>query len=491
MNLKGRFPEWLVLSGILFLSLFLNIWNNNFPPGFHPDEFIKLKFISHFKPDFHHPILMIQAARLVNKFLQLTDPKAILFLGRTLSGVWGMIMVLFTYLLAREILSRKWALLTALAVAVSPILVIHAHYLKEDIIFLCFSMFCLYRFIKYLHVQNWHNTLWFGLAMGLMFSAQYKGLLFILLYLLAPLLKAIENKKRYYMNFACAFFLAVVIFLCVNYAIFSDWKFTTGGMEYQWQYIVKGGHTLKITPLESYFTFYFIHSLGPGMTWLVLILSCLGIIVVLAKRKKFLWPDRVLVCYVALYYFTVEVVSAKAFPDHMRYIIPVVPVLIYFSCRFLEFLDEYFKSGMARLIGVLVTLIFIFVPLYDSVMLDYFLTKDTRLQAQEWIANAKAKVMFESYVYPFEIVGKLTDVDVAQWQAQGFEYLVASSFQYGRYLYGEHLKNQDKVVYDTAKTYRDLFEFPYREIRPAYKTFAFSNPVIRIIDIRHGGQYFE
>lgn len=29
-----------------------------------------------------------------------------------------------------------------------------------------------------------------------------------------------------------------------------------------------------------------------------------------------------------------------------------------------------------------------------------------------------------------------------------------------------------------------LYSYPYTEIKPAYKTFAFSNPVIRIIDIR-------
>lgn len=491
MNPKARFPEWLALSGILCLSLFLNIWNNNFPPGFHPDELIKVKFISHFKPDFHHPVMMLQAVRLVNNFLHLTDPKDILFLGRTLSGILGALTVLFVYLLARGILGRKWALLAALATAVSPIIVVHAHYLKEDIVFLCFSMLCLQRFLKFIEEQHWKNTVWFAAALGLMFSSQYKGLIFLVLYFLAPAIVTIKDKRRYYLNLLGALGLSACVFLIFNYAIFSDWKFTTGGMQYQWQYVVKGGHTLKITPWESFFTFYFLHTLAPGMTWPVLILSCMGIMAVLVKREKFLWQDRVLLSYAALYYFVVELVPAKAFPDIMRYIIPIVPVLIYFSCRFLQFLENNFNFGKTKIIFILITAVFIAVPLRDSLMLDYYLTKDTRLKAQEWIARAKAKVMFESYVYPFEIVGKLTDVDLAAWQAQGFEYLVASSFQYGRYLYGEKLKNQGQIVYDTAERYHKLFEFPSREILPDYKTFAFSNPVIRIIDIRHKGEYFE
>jgi hypothetical protein len=59
-----------------------------------------------------------------------------------------------------------------------------------------------------------------------------------------------------------------------------------------------------------------------------------------------------------------------------------------------------------------------------------------------------------------------------------------SSFNYERFFIGAEWWGQQPKVYKTHKKYMQLFSYPYREIIPAYKTFAFSNPVIRIIDIR-------
>ena len=67
-------------------------------------------------------------------------------------------------------------------------------------------------------------------------------------------------------------------------------------------------------------------------------------------------------------------------------------------------------------------------------------------------------------------------------------FLVASSFQYDRYLYGATLHDQRPVVYKFAGAYRKLFSsYPYLEFAPAYRSFAFSNPTVRVIDIRKPG----
>lgn len=55
---------------------------------------------------------------------------------------------------------------------------------------------------------------------------------------------------------------------------------------------------------------------------------------------------------------------------------------------------------------------------------------------------------------------------------------VASSFHYDRYQLGTKLQNQRDAGYEF------LFRYPYAEIRPDYKSFAFSNPVLRIVDLR-------
>ena len=63
------------------------------------------------------------------------------------------------------------------------------------------------------------------------------------------------------------------------------------------------------------------------------------------------------------------------------------------------------------------------------------------------------------------------------------KYLVTSSFLYERYEYGAKLSSQNPRVYARNNIYKELFLYQYIEIKPAYKSFAFSNPTMRIIDI--------
>jgi hypothetical protein len=76
------------------------------------------------------------------------------------------------------------------------------------------------------------------------------------------------------------------------------------------------------------------------------------------------------------------------------------------------------------------------------------------------------------------------ELDPAEWRAKGVDYLVASSFMYDRYTTGAKLRNRRPEIYRTHERYTELFTLPYVEFAPAYRTFAFSNPVIRIIDLR-------
>ena len=62
---------------------------------------------------------------------------------------------------------------------------------------------------------------------------------------------------------------------------------------------------------------------------------------------------------------------------------------------------------------------------------------------------------------------------------------MASSFRYGRFLFAERLVGQKSSVRRRARQYQSLFECPYEEIRPRHRSFAFTSPTIRIVDIRN------
>ena len=123
------------LTVIAAASLALGLWNNDFPLGYHPDEVKKVGFIATGTQDFHLPILLLQLTRAANAFARLEGGQEIVELGRAVSAVAGACIVVLSFLLARQILPPLGSLLVAALTAVSPILVVHAHYLKEDMVF--------------------------------------------------------------------------------------------------------------------------------------------------------------------------------------------------------------------------------------------------------------------------------------------------------------------------------------------------------------------
>src|SRR5262249_54025424 len=76
---------------------------------------------------------------------------------------------------------------------------------------------------------------------------------------------------------------------------------------------------------------------------------------------------------------------------------------------------------------------------------------------------------------------------VANWdelRSKGRPLLVTSSFAYDRFFRGARMTGQHPYVYEAAAKYEELFDsFEYVELAPAFKSIAFSNPVIRIVDL--------
>jgi hypothetical protein len=206
-----------------------------------------------------------------------------------------------------------------------------------------------------------------------------------------------------------------------------------------------------------------------------------------------MWQERLLIAYVLLFYFAVEISPLKPHPDYMRYIIPIVPVMIYFAYRGIQLLSLF---KLKKPFIILITIISMALPLYETIQLVYHLNKDTRYKADQWIKSHGGMAIFEQYAIEarksnlaqqpgYQYVKTLADLDLEEVKNKKIPYLVASSFMYDRYFLGSKLKNQPKEIYRYHQEYELLFKYPITEIKPDYKSFAFSNPTIRILDIRN------
>ncbi|MFH1360502.1 MAG: glycosyltransferase family 39 protein [Candidatus Omnitrophota bacterium] len=480
----SKAQELFVLCGVLLISLFLNMWNNDFSFGYHVDEPKKVKFIQKGGNDFHHPLLMLQVVRVANRLFDFKDHNKIVRLGRMSTAVFGVLLILFSYLVFRFCLDKPYALMAALTLAASPIIVIHAHYFKEDIIFTYFAMLSLFFLLRYAENYSLVNGLWLGIATGLALSSQYKGILLIPFYFAIPLFVLSARYRRYFLNLLLTLLVAVIIFCAINYPVFWDFQTFKESVSWNTQHVIQG-HDVKMYPWPFFFGFHLVYSLLPGLTWILLGLALSGIIYSLIHWRKIPWQEKILLVYGLLFYFAVELTPMKAFPDFSRHVIPAVPAFVYFAVKSILLIQKRMdQKKIAMAVVAVLCLMILWLPFYDSMKLTFNLNKDTREQAIEWMTKSTDKIMCEQYVFPYFFVKSLADYDVRTWQRLGYTYLVASSFQYERYFFAHKLKGQDEEVYRAYERYKELFNYPYEEIKPVFKTFAFSNPVIRIIDIR-------
>jgi hypothetical protein len=132
-------------------------------------------------------------------------------------------------------------------------------------------------------------------------------------------------------------------------------------------------------------------------------------------------------------------------------------------------------TGLAALLGY---------PLYLSVRLVGGLDDDTRIRAAAHLTAPRHQIRFERYTPDVRDVASAAELDLEQLVRDRVRYVVTSSFMYERYEFGARIGSLDAGQRALHARYQQLFRYPYEEIRPHFRTFAFSNPVIRIVDLQ-------
>lgn len=472
-----------ILVAVLIVTLFLCTWNNTFALGYHPDEVKKTRYIRDYTQDFQHPLLILQLGRLANAVFQLTDLSQIVVMARTLSAVYATVATAILYLLLRDLLAWRYRILATLAFGTSPIVVVHAHYLKEDLLLTCMvllSLPCLFRFLQ---EPDRRNSLLLGVTMGLALSTHYKALLLLPFAFGAIAVSRFRGSALRYTRLGLTLLLALVVFLVINYPLVTQGTIFRQGLGHSVTNVVEG-QRIPIEPLEYFFTFHLWFSIVPGLTGVMTVVALASILYFLTRWRTLPDSDRVLLLLLLVFHVAIESSKFKPPPDFMRYVLPEVPVLIYFAFKGLQALEgqrrlspaPWFAGGLAVLVIV--------IPLQTSLRLDYHMQPDTRDRAIATIVAEPRLTIFEQYAAPSFGIESLAQLDIDELRRRGVTYLVASSFEYDRFFHAATLRNHPAWVRDWVAAYQRFFRYPYVEVRPEYRSFGFNNPTIRIIDIR-------
>jgi hypothetical protein len=479
------------LAILLFIFSFaLNLYNNGFDYYLHHDEPKKVKFIKEGTQDFMHPTLMLKLSKLIKKITGEENEQKLAIAGRSVSAFMGACIVMASFFLALRLLSALLAFLAGLSVSVSPILVVHSHYLKEDVYFTATLLLSLLFFIKWLESNRRSDCILFGLAFGLALSSQYKSLIFLLITLLAPLLDRTLRNKRYAKELSIALTLSAIIFLIINYNIFINSAIAYNGVSHELEHI-RTGHSLIFHPLDDFFLFHYKNSLVPGLTLAATVIATIGFFISIFGWKFRKLPERLLLACIVVFYLAHEISPLKPAPDFMRYMLPIAPMLLLIGWLGVERAYRLLRMCTGRLPGYALLAVAAFslllFPAYDSANIVANLVDDTRISAAAFIYGLGEGYIYEAYALPRygdqDFVESAADIDIGKAADEGICHVLTSSMEYNRYYYGLKCANQKEEVYRRHRGYERLFQYPYVEIHPKYKTFAFSNPVIRIIDI--------
>jgi 4-amino-4-deoxy-L-arabinose transferase-like glycosyltransferase len=371
-------------------------------------------------------------------------PEGFFLAGRTMSAGFGVATVLITWLLGRLLYGPGVGLLGAAILAVLPLHSEHSHYITPDIIVTFFATLTLLfaALIYRTGARRWY--LWAGVAAGLTIGSKYNVGIVLLTVVLAHFLadQGWRGKLKWLgesVGLALATFFVTTPFMLFDFAGFLN------EIAFQVRHYTILGHGTASEGAS--WSAYLQDFWQEGFTYQASLVALAGVGLALVRQRR---ADWLLVSFPLLGYFFFS--TAKV--HFARNLLPLLPPLALLSAAFLLVLVGWLVSLVAAkwpvrarqgiragLLVVLVAGAFYFCML-NSVLTDrYYLQPDTRQQAAQWIvANIPpgAKLRLEQYT-PILPAGRYPNADEQrpvgahppQWyRDQGFNYLVASSYQY-------------------------------------------------------------
>lgn len=166
-------------SGIFILAIILFTKNNNFNVIYHPDEPGKVYQVKNNRYNLHHPLLMLNATKLVVAVTGAENDQDIAETGRTVSAFFGAFSLIMIMISINMTLGLSAAFSAGLLASFSPPIIQAAHYLKEDIFLLFGITAVILSLALYNKFRNAQTAIFTGIAAACAASAKYVGLIFL------------------------------------------------------------------------------------------------------------------------------------------------------------------------------------------------------------------------------------------------------------------------------------------------------------------------
>ena len=384
------------------------------------------------------------------------QPAAVL-LNRGVSLLVGVGTVVLLFAIGRVLDGRASAgLVAALLLAVWPQHAYHSRVVTTDAMLTFFIMLAfLMAALIFRRGQTWHY-LGAGVAVGLAAGTKYNGAMIALTVPLAHFLRAGWRGWRDARLYAAGAVAVLVFLLTTPYAILDYPAFSTA------LFGVAGHYDTGHAGME-----------GDTLAWYTAFLwttTTVTPLLAVAQIARGLWqrskPTLLLAAYPVAYFLFIIRFEVR----NDRTILPIVPFLFLLAAVALVDLAALARRAPGRgkrgALGVLlVALIGVMIayPTWTAVRANRLVAQEpSQVTAANWIIDnlePGARVAIEAYtpyldpaVYDVTVLNNLAEYS-AEWYAdQGFDYLIAGSGMYGRYV------NDPQRYPDEARRYELIFE---------------------------------
>jgi len=239
MNRKNK----IIFIIIVLLGIFLRVYKlYDIPKGIHVDEagmFVDANTLAFFNTDRHgisYPIYLenfgegqsIMYAYIVMVLIKIFGSNILLI--RIPSVFFGILLIIFSYLIAKELNHEKEGLILMFLVAACPYFVQASRIGLDCNLLLPFLVISLYIYIKAIKTKKTYLFLITGISFGLCFYTYALSYIVIPLFTIISIVYLIKKKmiciKQALIMFISMFLLAIplIMFILVNYGIINEFK---------------------------------------------------------------------------------------------------------------------------------------------------------------------------------------------------------------------------------------------------------------------------
>ena len=235
---------------VVVAAYFLFFTNNRFSFKCHADEPGKVEQIQTQERNYHHPMLMLNTAQAAFALSGIApDPQKIVWLGRVTIAVFSTLTVLafaYTGFLAG---GRVGAILCAVFLLGSPLLIELSHYFKEDPSMMMGIAIAFLAIALYQRKPSFGNVLLLAAGAALACSGKHVGAVILPFCVYNILKEGGPLSKRHLLLFVG---VALGLYGLINYQVIVNFCGFMGGLDREVILIAQGGSTPSVHPTSVF-----------------------------------------------------------------------------------------------------------------------------------------------------------------------------------------------------------------------------------------------